>query len=306
MSVNFHFLNVGYGNCTIVHWPARASGDKSKDERIMMEDIYHHEDHDDYEDAIEYYKANFKNRNGSLKPIFRFICSHPHQDHICGLKKLLNDNDIKILNFWDLDHCFVPADFEGHPTHKDDWDAYKTLGSDKSPATVIKTKREEKPRQFWDSDGDRITILSPSNSLIKHAHEKEDGSKRDYDKVEIDEMSYALSIQVNNRSVVLAGDGRSTPAWNDIYRDCKKIIESCAILKAGHHGHECSFHEDALKTMSPKIIVFSNSENEDKDNGAESDYKRICPNAQIYKTFNGTIVVKVPFKADEEIQVEVV
>ncbi len=36
MSVDFHFLNVGYGDCTIIYWPERTAGDKTKNERIMM------------------------------------------------------------------------------------------------------------------------------------------------------------------------------------------------------------------------------------------------------------------------------
>lgn len=304
MSVNIHFLNVGCGDCTIVHWPERTSGEKTKNERIMMMDLYHHEDHDDYEDVINYYKENFKNPDGSTKPIFRFVCTHPHQDHICGLKKLCDDNEIEILNFWDTDHSFEPDDFDGHETHEDDWDAYKKIGGNDSPATVIKTKRSANPKQFWNDEGDRITILSPSDSLIKHAHEKEDGTKRD--RVEIDEMSYALSLQVNSRSIILAGDGRSSPTWNEIYENCKSTLSSCAVLKAGHHGHECSLHEDALKEMNPEIIIFSNSENEDESNGAESKYKRICPKAKLYKTFNGTTIVQVPFKAEENMTVEVV
>lgn len=305
MSVDFHFLNVGYGDCTIVHWPERTDGDKRKDEHIMMMDLYHHEDDDEYEDVIKYYKAHFRNDDGTLKPIFRFVCSHPHQDHICGLKKLLDDSEIRISNFWDNDHSFLPADFDGHETHEEDWKTYKKLGGKESPATVIKTKRSEKPRPFWDSDGDKITILSPSDALIKHAHETEDGKKRNSDKIEIDEMSYALSIQVNSRSVILAGDGRATPVWDDILGECKNALTSCAVLKAGHHGHECSFHEEALKKMNPQVIVFSNSNKEHKINGAESDYKRVCPKAKIYKTFDGTVIVRVPFKAEEDISVEV-
>lgn len=305
MSVDFHFLNVGYGDCTIVHWPERTAGEITKDERIMMVDIYHHEDHEDYEDAIEYYRRNFKKADGSIKPIFRFVCSHPHQDHICGLKKIFDDNGIKILNFWDLDHSFEPSDFEGHPTHEDDWEAYKKLGGNDSPATVIKTQREKKAQKYWDSEGDRITILSPSDKLIKHAHEKNDGSKRDPDAVEIDEMSYALSIQVNKRYVILAGDGRSSPTWEDIYDNCQDTLKTCSVLKAGHHGHECSFHEDSLKLMDPEIIIFSNSESEDEDHGAESEYDRVCPNADIYKTYlDGNIVVRVPFEETEEIKVD--
>jgi competence protein ComEC len=92
MSVKFHFLNVGCGDCTIIHFPARTLGEQKIDERIMMIDLYTHEDHDSFEDIVAYYKINFKNQDGTIKPIFRFVCSHPHQDHICGLEKLFNDN----------------------------------------------------------------------------------------------------------------------------------------------------------------------------------------------------------------------
>lgn len=71
MSVDFHFLKVGHGDCTIVYWPERTCNGKTIDERIMMVDIYHDEDEEDFENVIEYYKANFKNADGSIKPIFR-------------------------------------------------------------------------------------------------------------------------------------------------------------------------------------------------------------------------------------------
>jgi len=299
MSVDFHFLNVGHGDCTIVYWPKRTAGDKKKDERIMMMDICHDEE-EDFENVIEYYKANFKNADGTIKSIFRLVCSHPHQDHICGLKKLCDDNGIEIVNFWDLEHSFVPADFDGHPTHEEDWEAYRTLGT---ASSVRRYTRETVPKQFWDNDGDKITILSPSADLIKRAHYKEDESKRDANLVDIDEMSYALAIQVNSRSVILAGDGRASPTWNDIYDNCKDVLKTCYVLKAGHHGHECSFHEDAVKLMAPPVIVFSNSEEDDKSHGAEKQYERVCPNAILRKTYEGTVIVKVPFDANQKIQV---
>lgn len=153
MSVDFHFLNAGSGDCTIVHFPERTRGDKTIDERIMLVDLCTHADHESYEDVIAYYKSHFRNADGGTKSVFRFICSHPHHDHICGLKELFDDNSIKIWNFWDLEHSFVPADFSGHPTHEDDWKAYRTLGGAASPATVIRVTRESTPAQFWDEKG---------------------------------------------------------------------------------------------------------------------------------------------------------
>lgn len=301
MGVELHFLNVGSGDCTIIYFPTRTRKDgREKTERIMMVDIYHHDDHPDYQNVIDYYKANFKKPDGSPKPIFRFVCSHPHQDHICGLEKLLDEEKIEILNFWDLDHSFEPEDFEGHPTHEDDWKAYKKLGGKDHSCTTIITTRESEPKQFWNDDEDRIAVLSPSKALIKNAHYTEDGKKRE--RVEIDEMSYALSIKVNDRRIILAGDGRATPVWSDIYENCKNDLKNCSVLKAGHHGQEASFHEEAVKLMNPAIIIFSNSEKEDKANGAEKLYKKAAPNALLLKTCdNGTIIVQVPFDATKPI-----
>lgn len=303
MGIKFHFLNVGSGDCTIVHFPERTRKDgKEKAERIMMVDIYYHDNKQKYENIIDYYKRNFKNNDGSIKSIFRFVCTHPHQDHICGLKKLFDDHDIKILNFWDLEHSFEPEDFDHHPTHEDDWDTYGTLRGKDSSATVIPTTREDTPRQFWNDDEDRITILSPSESLIEYAHYKEDGSKRESHEVEIDEMSYALMIRINKRKVILASDGRASPCWDDIYDNCKNDIKNCAILKAGHHGQEAGFHEEAVKLMNPVLIVFSNSEDQDEENGAENLYKKAVSDALILKTWKeGTIVVDVPFDSNQKI-----
>ena len=39
MSVRFHFLNVGSGDCTIVHFPSRLCGERKIDERIMIVEI---------------------------------------------------------------------------------------------------------------------------------------------------------------------------------------------------------------------------------------------------------------------------
>lgn len=304
MAVKIHFLNVGAGDCTIVHFPYRTRKDGvTKDERIMMIDLYHHDNHDDYEHVIDYYKNNFRNENGSLKPIFRFICSHPHQDHICGLEKLFNDNEIEILNFWDIDHQFEPENFDGHETHEDDWNTYldKRNPSVKAPKT-IRVTRDDSPFKYWDDDEDRITVLSPSRAMIKDVHSaKEDGTKREPHEIDIDHISYALMLKINDRKIIFAGDGKEK-CWNDIVENCGDMIKNCDLLKAGHHGHESGFHENAVKIMNPKYIIFSNSQDEDTDNGAEDKYKKALDNVNIYKTCDhGTIIAECPFDKDEKI-----
>ena len=303
MSVDFHFLNVGAGDCTIIHFPARNRGDASLAERVMMVDFCHHPGHDEYEDVLGYYKRNFRNADGSIKPIFRLICTHPHHDHIFGLQQLLDDPDITILNFWDVDHSFEPADFSGHFNHRQDWSAYLKLRGDDSPSTVIRTSREDAPRQYWNDDEDRISVLVPSKDLQEHAHKKEDGTKRKRADVEIDEISYMLVVRINTRKVLLAGDGRATPAWDSVRDNCDADIRNVAVLKAEHHGQESAFHEACVKRMNPAVIVFSNSETEDGDHGADSSYQSAVPDAKLLKTCDhATILVKVPFDQDKPIE----
>jgi beta-lactamase superfamily II metal-dependent hydrolase len=304
MGIKIHFINVGSGDCTIVHFPERTRKDgKTKAERIMMIDINHHDDDDECEHVIDYYKNNFKNDNGSLKPIFRFIVSHPHQDHICGLNKLFADNDIQILNFWDLNHSFEPDNYDGHPTHKDDWSTYqaKRVKKEGNP-TIIHTHREDPPRLYWNDDEDRIVVLAPTLEMLEKAHsKKEDGSKRKPHEIDVDRISYAFLMKVNDRKIIFAGDGKEA-VWQDIFDNCKDHIKDCHILKAPHHGHESAFHEETVKLMNPAMIVFSNSEDEDADNGAADLYAAAAPNALILKTCeHGTIVADCPFDINENI-----
>lgn len=302
MSVKIHFLNVGAGDCTIVHFPSRTRGEKTLNERIMMIDINHDPTNLDYQNVVEYYKDNFKDEKGNIKPIFRFVCTHPHQDHICGLNALLEDAKIKIQNFWDLNHDFEPEDFDHYPTHKDDWDAYKELGGEKSTATVIRTSREDEPRKFWDSSEDQITVLSPSKELIHYAHYKENGTKREKKNIEIDEMSYAFVISINSRKFLFGGEGRKTPFWENIFTNCKDIITDCCLLKASHHGQEAGFHEDAVKLINPELIIFSNSKSEDELYGCEKLYNKAVPKASVLKTCEpGNIVVEIPFDIKEDV-----
>ncbi|MGB0757354.1 MAG: hypothetical protein ACPGO5_02765 [Patescibacteria group bacterium] len=300
-----HFLNVGAGDCAIIHFPPReitdASGRliKTKNERIMMIDMNHHDSHDEYEDVISYYKLHF-----GTKPIFRFICTHPHHDHICGLHKIFADQDIEILNFWDVIHGFAPESFDGHTWHKADWDTYQHLRSDstQTPKT-INVLRETAPFAFWDDSEDRISVLSPTLDMIKELHgPKQDGSKREAHEVDIDDLSYALLLKIGPIKVVFAGDGREQ-VWNDIVENCGSLIQNTHILKAGHHGHESGFHEEAIKLMDPEFIIFSNSANEDGKNGASSLYETAVPGVDVYKTFElGNIIANCDYDGSIEFE----
>jgi len=299
MSIKFHFLNVGDGDCTIVDFPERqwvSTGEKI-DSRIMMIDIHHHDDHYEYENIIDYYKQNFGYRS-----IFRFICTHPHKDHLKGIRKLFEDSGISIINFWDLEHEFEPQK-EGTEweEYKEDWEIYCKLR---------KTKDEERlcVRRYWDHnknikywDEDRIQILSPSIELYKLAHKKEDGTDRCPEEIEIHTMPYVLLIRINNLKVLLSSDANQR-CWDFILNKYRNDISNIDILKAPHHGSESGFHKEVIKVMKPKHIVFSRSRESDNKYNAEYEYLRICPRAKIYKTFKeGSFILECTFSNPQRI-----
>ncbi len=314
--VVFHFLNVWAGDCTIVHFHAREVSSngkvtKKKSERIMMIDFCHHENHEEYEHVIDYYKRTFKWSNGKPKPIFRYICTHPHHDHICWLHKLFDESAISISNFWCIDHSFKPESFDWHARHEDDRKVYEKAKNNKIWCTVLNYTRDTKQSDFWWDEEDRITILSPSKNMIDDAHKDSDWKDRTPSSIDIDHISYALMIQINSIKLILWWDSRLS-AREDIKEHFWKKIEDIKILKAPHHGHysafekknweESEFIEDIVKHMNPEYIVFSNSEEEDKKYWAEKEYKKICPDASILKThdkwniiidcwFDGTISI---------------
>ena len=282
MAFKFHFLNVGDGDCTIIDFPERRiiSSGKEIDNRVMMIDIHHHDDHDDYEHVIDYYQKNFKDNSGLVKPIFRYVSTHPHKDHLKGLNNLLDS--ITVVNFWDIEHEFEP-DQNGPDwdEYKDDWERYVEIRKNKTEPRALFYTDTLSPLPYWDED--RIEILSPSKELYDFVHTKEDGTKRTKEEigVQLNNLSYVLLIHVNDLKIVLAGDAEPK-CWEYILKNHKDKIKDIDILKAPHHGRESAFHEEAVKWMNPRYIVFSASE--DCEHTVPEKYEKAASRGIVYNT----------------------
>ena len=128
----------------------------------------------------------------------------------------------------------------------------------------------------------------------------EEGEKRSKEEIGklINNMSYVLLVRINNLKVLLAADAEEK-CWEYILEKHKEKIENIGILKAAHHGRLSGFHEEAVKIMRPKHIVFSCSSDTDDEHGAEDEYKKIVPDAEFYKTYlYGTIVLNCDFNGN--------
>ncbi len=295
MGLKLHFLNVGDGDCTIVDFPARVTKvtNKEKDARVMLVDVHHHDDHDEYEHVVDYYKENFKDDSNNVRPIFRYVTTHPHKDHMKGMKAIFDE--LEVQNFWDIDHDFEPeksgSDWD---EYKDDWDHYEKIRSGSIPGlTVLKYTDKTTPRPFWDEDG--IEVLSPSKNLYDFVHTKEDGSSRTKEEIgsQLNNLSYVLLIRFNGLKILLAGDAE-TKCWEHILENHKDKIKDIDILKAPHHGRESAFHEEAVKHMNPKHIILSVSS--DCEHTVPEKYQKAAPNAEIYQTSDaGSFILDCDF-----------
>ena len=205
--IKFHFLNVGDGDCTIVEFP---SG------RLGMVDVC---TKNEGTNVVQYMKSHLPDKN----VIFRFILTHPHQDHLHGLKEL-TDAGFSIMNFWHTKHDFEPdkktADWEEYEPH---WKKYDEIRKSDS----IKTFRQGQQPNFLNEDG--ITILSPCDHLDEQASELKNDANS------IHRNNYAIKIQYGTFSAILSGDS-DIPCWNHLKDDDKKLTElSCDVWKVPHH-----------------------------------------------------------------------
>jgi beta-lactamase superfamily II metal-dependent hydrolase len=265
----------------------------------MMVDIHHHDDHEEYEHVIDYYKTYFTDDRGRLRPIFRFVSSHPHKDHLKGLNSLFDE--INVVNFWDTDHDFAPDqnafDWE---EYKDDWERYEQIRNSTKDPIVLRYTDQTRPAQFWNED--HIEILSPSKELRHFVHFKENGEKRTAEEIgaQLNNLSYVLLIRFNGLKILLAGDAE-LKTWDYILAHYKEKIRNIDILKAPHHGKDSAFHEEAVKVMNPKHIIFSAST--DCENQVPEKYQKAAPRATIYKTCDlGNLIFQCGFDGKITVQ----
>lgn len=285
--VKIHFLNVGHGDCTIIE---HHSG------RVTMIDINNSQTLDDdsdkeiaesynisglnflikkatgskylseagysilLTDPIEYYKSNI----GS-KTIFRYIQTHPHLDHMRGLKRLTQEG-IKIINFWDTDHNNETPEFQNYDD-TEHWNEYQQLREGKG-VTVLKCLRGSENKYFnkddYGTNGDNLWVLAPTKDLKDTANENSD----------INGHSYVLWIEYAGIKVILGGDANEA-VWRSIHNQYGNNLK-CHVLKASHHGRDSGYYQPAVKAMNPNYTIVSVGKKPESD--ASNKYRNYCDN----------------------------
>lgn len=256
-----HVLNVGFGDDILIGLPADDTGKRS----------YGLVDCKDAEKTRGY--LNKLMPNPSERTRLAFICAtHPHQDHIKGIKSLLTDTTYRPLEFWDSGFRHNSRTYRG---------ILETLATKDIKMTRVSSGME------WYYGRVRITVLSPSVALrnkyatygvdmnnasivLRLEHHSEDVllmcSKEYTGRVSLEaERAAGRSV------VILAGDAEFD-SWAQISEEyprlertsahdplVKKMINhlACAVVKVAHHGSMHSAPLDIYEKMKPEVAVVS-------------------------------------------------
>jgi beta-lactamase superfamily II metal-dependent hydrolase len=301
--LDFHFLNVGHGDCTFVDFPSGRltmidinnsktfpTGDRdalAAHERISLDSFLHsgfftgssreNKYRRKLTDPVKYYRRHFSGRT-----VHRYIQSHPDMDHMGGLCDFFWREGVPLVNFWDTKNkkSFTKADFENSPHDWWDWWTYQRLGSghlkDGAEHTVIHPLGGAEA-ESWADDG--IAILSPDPAILTYCDRRQEWNN----------ASFVLRIEFGGRAVVLPGDAEK-PAWDVIEASVGGAGLKCDALKAAHHGRESGYSESAVAAMSPSVVICSVGLKPDTD--ASDKYQRT--GATVLSTrYHGTIRVRL-------------
>lgn len=253
-----HFLNVGHGDCTIIEFPSGRLTvvdinnsqllDKDTEEELYARKGYRlfagHDSIQEYRERLIDPIDFFLQRYGRT-PIFRYIQTHPDMDHMTGLCRLVHQEKIKIVNFWDTQHAIMKesqaAKWANTKYDPRDWEVYQALRQGKLCKVITAKLNDQK--DYWKDDG--IHLWAPT----EHRPDEED---------DVNVLSYVLRIKYGECTILLGGDA-PTSYWEWLVRVGFKNrpLPKINLLKAPHHGRKSGWYMPAIRAMSPSYTIMS-------------------------------------------------
>ncbi|MCK4357900.1 MAG: hypothetical protein KAW92_04030 [Candidatus Cloacimonetes bacterium] len=285
--IRIHFINVGHGDCIVIEFinSSRVAvidinmtdemDETSKSELLTdafakippINKVYFESEILSADEILIKAGYDIKLQNPitymedkRINSVFRFISTHPHMDHLSGIKQL--NNDIGIWVLWISKNKHTPDFSKLTDSQKEDWRFYKKYrDTNEYLLDGVYTIRPQAgdSNKFWDEDN--ITILAPNTELLKSSNPNL--------------LSYVLLIEYGGKKIVLGGDGEKE-TWEYIMDNYSDLIKNVSILKASHHGRDNGYYQPAVKHMNPMYTIVSVGKKPSTD--ASNKYRQYCDN----------------------------
>jgi len=258
-----HVLNVGFGDNIVIELPRDGGGER----RLGIVDCC------DATKTLDYVKKLKQARD--FKRV-AFICAtHPHKDHISGIKRLLDDDLTRPEEFWDSGFRHNSTDY---------CKLLKAVVTNRVSMVRVSSGME------WYYGRVRVSALSPSVTLrnryatygvdmnnasvvLRLEHCADDVVNiQSLRYTALDDPDYVRSKQ--NPAVAILGGDAEFDSWACIAqeypyqeKDCaeqallreKKLVNllACGLLKVSHHGSMHSIPLAVCEQAEPTIAVIS-------------------------------------------------
>lgn len=288
MAFKTHFLNVGQGDTSLVELP---------NSQFMLVDCNQTEENTN---ILDYLKKVIP-KNNDKHHIDYVVLTHPHKDHIKGLKDIIDDEEISVGEIWE----------SGHRTRDDDGEYRNYIEiMNRNKPSIYKVGASSNP--FAEFDDIRVYMFAPSSYVSED--DKEDPREAIHNRCMVMKIEYA------GKSVLFTGDSsfsswqeRIVPNYSDENGELDKNLLSSDVLSVSHHGSRTFFMEkedgepyvDGLKKISPSVCVISVGK--ENDHGHPHDeameiYKRESDEVYLTKDEEGESIVVDIETLDVEIE----
>lgn len=235
-----HFLDVGQADCILIQLP---NGEVS---------LIDGGNRDDAEFIIDYLQ------NLKIKRIEYLIATHPHEDHIGGLPK--------IIKSFDIGNIYAPLKEANTKVFESFLTEVKNKG--------LKINAAMGGMKIIDEDDLQYIILAPNS--------------KEYE--ETNEYSIVNKLSFKDISFLFTGDAEKV-SENEMME--KGFDLSSNVLKVGHHGGYTSTNENFLKRVNPEYAVISVGKDNDYGHPSSDVLDRLKKeNVKILRTDElGTIIM---------------
>lgn len=221
--------------------------------------------------VLSYLKQHAADANGKVQLDF-IVGTHSHSDHLGGFDTILADPDVSVGRAY-----LKPYDSTKISQYEiDAWDNQEVYDQ-----TIVALSAKNVPVISEMNDTPftlgrfRITLFNTDDPATTQ-------------KVGENDQSLGVLVEKNGTRVFLAGD------MDNLTGDETRLAPSIGkvdLLKVGHHGCDGSSTPDFIRTLSPRICVFTTGEYDHNVN-SRARFREIC-NPQMYFTVkeNGVLAV---------------